>query len=113
MAAMRGPPSDPRDGRLLRLIRHAFTAIEPELAATTSFLISWCYPHEHACGEIKIWHRVMVKGAASKVARPIGRSQTGSGRAIIWRAIPELMQQRSWLGRTNRKRQRRGLPPLD
>jgi hypothetical protein len=50
--------------------------------------------------------------ALRKVATPIGRAST-RGRSVLWKPIPELSEQRSWTGRTNRKRKRQGLPPIE
>ena len=61
---------------------------------------------------LKSYHYLAVRRALRKVAVPIGRAST-RGRSTLWQPIPELLEQRSLTGRTNRKRKRRGLPPID
>ena len=58
----------------------------------------------------KSYHYETIRRALRKVATPIGRAST-RGRSTLWQPIPELLEQRSWVGRTNRKHKRRGLPP--
>jgi hypothetical protein len=53
------------------------------------------------------WHRANVTRALKKVAIPIGRSPKGRGRPMLWQAIPELIEARSWKGRLERRQQRK------
>jgi hypothetical protein len=57
---------------------------------------------------LKSYHYLAVRRALRKVAVPIGRSST-RGRSTLWQPIPELLKQRSWTGRADRKRKRQGL----
>jgi hypothetical protein len=106
--AKRAPFTDPRDGRLFRQIRFAFTVSRGEPLSTTKLLQS-CYPMEHLWGEIQSWHRASIARAARRVATPIARATT-PGRPLIWKAIPELMELRSPISRSRRRREasRRG-----
>jgi hypothetical protein len=91
--AKRAPFTDPRDGRLFRQIRFAFTVSRGEPLSTTKLLKS-CYPIEHLWGRLRSWHRTNVTRAARRVAITIGRATT-PGRPLIWKAVPELMELRS------------------
>jgi hypothetical protein len=98
--AKRAPFTDPRDGRLLRQIRTAFTLSRGEPLSTPD-LVKCCYVVEHLCGEVRSWHRTNVARAAKQVATPVGRAST-RGRPIVWRPVPELMEQRSPMHRWRR-----------
>jgi hypothetical protein len=93
MRAKRSPFTEPRDGRLFRQIRFAFTFSRGEPLSTTNLLKS-CYPVEHLWGELRSWHRTNVARAARRVAITIGRATT-PGRPLVWKAVPELMELRS------------------
>ena len=101
----RAPFTDVRDGRLLRQIRFAFTASHGKPRSTAE-LLPICYATETAFGEIKSWHREMVRRTARRVCRPIGRATT-RGSPIIWEPIAELMELRSFAGRARRRREHR------
>ena len=58
--------------------------IRPEAVVTTSELACAAFPR--ARGVITHNHRRSIRRAALAVARPVGRSKTGRGRALIWRA---------------------------
>jgi hypothetical protein len=103
MRARRAPFTDPRDGRLFRQIRFAFTVSRGEPLSTTKLLQS-CYPIEHLWGELRSWHRTNVARAARRLATPIGRATT-PGRPLIWKAIPDLMALRNPLSRWKRRRE--------
>src|SRR5262249_5393549 len=101
----RTPFTDVRDGRLLKQLRYAFIASNGKPLSTAE-LLPICYAIETAWGEIKTWHRINLRRAAKRVARPIGRATT-RGRPIIWEPIPELMELRSFVARAQRRRERR------
>src|SRR5262249_40184838 len=61
---------------------------------------------------LKSYHYLTVRRALRKVAVPIGRAST-RGRSTLWQPIPELLEQRSWTGRANRKCKRQGFPQID
>ena len=100
--AKRAPFTDPRDGRLFRQIRFAFTVSGGNPLSTTD-LLKCCYVIEHLWGELRSWHRTNVARAARRVATPIGRATT-PGRPLIWKAVPELMELRSPPGRWRYRR---------
>ena len=100
--AKRAPFTDPRDGRLFRQIRFAFTVSGGNPLSTTD-LLKYCYVIEHLWGELRSWHRTNVARAARRVATPIGRATT-PGRPLIWKAVPELMELRSLPGRWRHRR---------
>jgi hypothetical protein len=100
--AKRAPFTDPRDGRLFRQIRFAFTVSGGNPLSTTD-LLKYCYVIEHLWGELRSWHRTNVARAARRVATPIGRATT-PGRPLIWKAVPELMELRSPPGRWRYRR---------
>jgi hypothetical protein len=100
MRTRRAPFTDPRDGRLFRQIRFAFTLSRGEPLSTTN-LLKPCYPVEHLWGEVQSWHRTNVVRAARRMAIPIGRATT-PGRPLIWKAVPELMELRSPISRLRR-----------
>lgn len=93
---------DPRDGRLFRQIRFAFTISGGHPLSTTD-LLKYCYVMEHLWGELRSWHYTNVAQAARRVATPIGRATT-PGRPLIWKAIPELMDLRNPISRWRRRR---------
>jgi hypothetical protein len=100
--AKRAPFTDPRDGRLFRQIRFAFTVSGGNPLSTTD-LLKYCYVIEHLWGELRSWHRTNVARAARRVATPIGRATT-PGRPLIWKAVPELMELRSPSGQWRHRR---------
>jgi hypothetical protein len=83
---------------------------------TTRYLMQWCYPLEHLRGELKSWHRTNVIKAARKVAIPTRGSGKGSGKGhgFVWIPISEeVLTERSWQGKSRRRRKRLGLPPIE
>ena len=62
--AKRAPFTDPRDGRLFRQIRFAFTVSG---VLSTTDLLKYCYVIEHLWGELRTWHRTNVARAARRV----------------------------------------------
>jgi hypothetical protein len=119
----RGPYSDPRDGRLHRQIRLAFYSVQgvagwrPESVpdvVTTRYLVGFCYPNEYYAGKIRRWHRQNVVKVARTVAIPTRRKGRGAGRGrgYIWTPT-DALELRSWRGKADRQRKRRGLSPLD
>ncbi len=58
--------------------------IRPDAELTTSDLCRGAYPR--AGGVITDNQRRSVRGAALASAAPIGRSRTGRGRPLLWRA---------------------------
>jgi len=113
MKAARGPYSYPRDTHIAGKIRYAF-ARSGGKPLTTGQLVEEIYGWQlRIKGKPKkSYHYEAVRRALRKVATPIGRSSS-RGRSTLWQPIPELLEQRSWLGRINRKRRRQGLPPLE
>ena len=107
MQRRRGPFTDPREGRLLRQIDHAFTAYGVDVLPST-ILVEWCYGARviRKLEGSPSWHREMVKRAASKMCTPVGRSSRGSGRPMLWKLDPEKASLRGW-----RKREKRNLKP--
>jgi hypothetical protein len=101
--AKRAPFTDPRDGRLFRQIRFAFTVSGGHPLSTTD-LLKYCYAMEDLWGEIQSWHRTNIARAARRVAIPVGRATT-PGRPLIWKAIPDLMPLRNPLSRRKRRRE--------
>jgi hypothetical protein len=67
-----------RVGRVQRQIKRAFIASNGQPLTSTE-LLRWCWPRER-----RRWHYKELMVAASRFARRIGRSQTGSGRAYLW-----------------------------
>jgi len=110
--AARGPYSDPRDTHIASMIRYAFERSNGK-PLSTGQLVEQIYDWQlRVQGKLKkSYHYEAVRRALRKVAVPIGRSST-RGRSVLWQPIPELLEQRSLTGRTNRKRKRRGLPPI-
>src|SRR6516225_9025861 len=113
MKAARGPYSDPRDTHIARMIRYAFECSNGK-PLSTGQLVEQIYGWQlRVKGKPKrSYHYEAIRRALRKVATPIGRAST-RGRSVLWQPIPELLEQRSLTGRTNRKRKRRGLPPID
>jgi hypothetical protein len=113
MKAARGPYSNPRDTYIARTIRRAFERSNGK-PLSTGQLMKEVYGLQLLVerGAPKSWHYQNVRRALRKVAAPVGRAST-RGRSTLWQPIPELLEQRSWLGQTNRKRKRQGLPPLE
>ena len=113
MKAARGPYSDPRDTHIARMIRYAFECSNGK-PLSTGQLVNEIYGWQlRLKGKAKqSYHYEAIRRALRKVAVPIGRAST-RGRSTLWQPIPELLEQRSWVGRTYRKRKRQGLPPLE
>jgi len=111
--AARGPYSDPRDTHIASMIRYAFERSNGK-PLSTGQLVEQIYDWQlRVQGKPKkSYHYEAVRRALLKVAVPIGRSST-RGRSTLWQSIPEMLEQRSWTGRTNRKRKRQGLPPIE
>jgi|AmaraimetFIIA100_FD_contig_61_899910_length_635_multi_5_in_0_out_0_1 hypothetical protein len=101
----RTPFTEIRDGRLLRQLRFAFTVSRGKPQSTAE-LLPICYAIESTFGQIKPWHRINVRRAAKRVARPIGRATT-RGSPIIWEPIPELLEARGFVARAQRRREHR------
>src|SRR3984957_16722827 len=113
MKAARGPYSDPRDTYIARMIRCAFERSHGK-PLSTGQLVDQIYGWQlrvQGKGR-KSSHYEAVRRALRKVAPPVGRAST-RGRSTLWQPIPELLEQRSWLGQANRTRKRQGLPPLE
>jgi hypothetical protein len=112
MKAARGPYSDPRDTYNASRIRCAFERSRGK-PLSTGQLVQEIYGWQlRVQGKAKkSYHYEAIRRALRKVAYPVGRAST-RGRSTLWQPIPELLEQRSWLGQTNRKRKRQGLPPL-
>src|SRR5215471_1409615 len=113
MKAARGAYSDPRDTYIARTIRYAFECSRGK-PLSTGQLVKEVYGLQLRVERkpLKSWHYQNVRRALLKVAIPIGRAST-RGRSVMWKPLPELLEQRSWTGRTNRERKRQGLPPID
>ena len=113
MKAARAPYTDPRDTYIARTIRYAFESSGGK-PLSTGQLVNEIYGLQLRVERkpLKSWHYQNVRRALRKVAVPIGRAST-RGRSTLWQPIPELLEQRSWVGRTDRKRKRRGLLPLE
>jgi hypothetical protein len=113
MKAGRGPYSDPRETYISRTIRYAFERSKGK-PLSTGQLVKEVYGFQLLVERkpLKSWHYQNVRRALRKVAVPIGRAST-RGRSVLWQPVPKLLEQRSWTGRTNRKRNRQGLPPLE
>ena len=108
MKAARGPYSDPRDTHIASMIRYAFEHSDGKPLSTAQLveeIYGWQLRLEGK--PLKSYHYLAVRRALRKVAVPIGRSST-RGRSTLWQHIPELLEQRSWTGRANRKRKRQG-----
>jgi len=113
MKAARGPYSDPRDTHIASMIRYAFERSHGK-ALTTGQLVEQIYGWQlRLKGKAKqSYHYEAIRRALRKVATPIDRAST-RGRSVLWKPTPELLEQRSWAGRANRKRKRQGLSPID
>ena len=113
MKAARGPYSDLRDSHIASMIRYAFERSYGK-PLSTGQLVKEIYDWQlRVQGKLKkSYHYEAVRRALRKVAVPIGRSST-RGRSVLWQPIPELLEQRTWIGRTNRKRKRQGLSPSE
>jgi hypothetical protein len=111
MKAARGPYSDPRDTHIASMIRWAFERSKGK-PLSTGQLVKEIYDWQlRIQGKPKkSYHYQTIRRALRKVAVPIGRAST-RGRSTLWQPIPELLEQRTWIGRTNRKCKRRRLPP--
>jgi hypothetical protein len=112
MKAARGPYSDPRDTHIASMIRYAFEHSDGKPLSTAQLveeIYGWQLRLEGK--PLKSYHYLAVRRALLKVAVPIGRGST-RGRSTLWQP-DERMELRSWTGRTNRKRKRQGLPPID
>src|SRR5215472_10709042 len=106
MQAARAPYSDPRDTYIARTIRYAFECSRGK-PLSTGQLVKEIYGLQLRVERkpLKSWHYQNVRRALLKVAIPIGRAST-RGRSVMWKPIPELLEQRSWTDRTKRKRKR-------
>jgi hypothetical protein len=79
MTKRRGPFTDPRDGRLLRQIRNAYSAFNTDVS-DASTLLEWAYCHRlirtkfmrSRTGKPVKWPHEMLKRALLKVATPVG-----------------------------------------
>ena len=113
MKAARGPYTDPRDTYIARMIRYAFECSNGK-PLSTGQLVEQIYAWQlRVQGKPKkSYHYEAVRRALRKVATPIGVAST-RGRSVMWKPLPELLEQRSWRGRTNRRRKQQGLPPID
>jgi hypothetical protein len=113
MKAARGPYSDPRDTYIASMIRCAFERSRGKPLSTAQ-LVEQIYGWQlRIRGKAKkSYHYQAIRRALRKVSVPVGRAST-RGRSTLWQPVPELLEQRSWLGQTNRKRKRQGLPPLE
>ena len=112
MKAARGPYTDPRDTYIARTIRYAFECSNGKPLSTGQLvkqIYGWQLRVERK--PLKSWHYQNVRRALGKVAIPIGRAST-RGRSVLWKP-DERLELRSWTGRTNGKRKRQGLPPID
>jgi hypothetical protein len=113
MKAARGPYSDPRDTYIASMIRCAFERSHGNPLSTASWLRRFTIGNFRIQGKAKkSYHYQAIRRALRKVAAPVGRAST-RGRSTLWQPIPELLEQRSWLGHANRTRKRQGLPPLE
>jgi hypothetical protein len=113
MKAARAPYSDPRDTYIARTIRWAFERSNGK-PLSTGQLVKEVYGLQVRVERkpLKSWHYQNVRRALRKVAVPIGRAST-RGRSVLWQPIPELLEQQTWVRRTNRKRNPQGLPPVE
>ena len=112
MKAARGPYSDLRDSHIASMIRYAFERSHGK-PLSTGQLVKEIYDWQlRVQGKPKkSYHYETVRRALRKVAVPIGRAST-RGRSTLWQP-DDRMELRSWTGRADRKRKRRGLPPID
>jgi hypothetical protein len=94
-AAQKSPK--PRTGSIQRGIRRAFIA-EPQRAWSTSAVAEWthCLPIYSGKTSEREWHnhRRAIRRACERLCVRVGRSKTGSGRAILWRLRAEELRQR-------------------
>ena len=112
MKAARGPYSDPRDTHIASMTRYAFEHSDGKPVSTAQLveeIYGWQLRLEGK--PLKSYHYLAVRRALLKVAVPIGRGST-RGRSTLWQP-DERTELRTWTGRTNRKRKRQGLPPID
>jgi hypothetical protein len=81
------PPKVRSSGTVIRGIRRAF--IVEDRAWSTSQLASWTHWLAIYSGKTseREWHnhRQAIRRAAERMCVRVGRSKTGSGRAILWR----------------------------
>ena len=70
----------PREGRVMRQVRRAFTAAGGK-PLSTSQIMPWIYPQ---LDRFKHWHRWSARRALLRYAVPIGRSSHGRGLSVIW-----------------------------
>ena len=113
MKAARGPYTDPRDTHIASMIRWALERSNGK-PLSTGQLVTEIYDWQlRVQGKPKkSYHYETIRRALRKVAVPIGRAST-RGRSVLWQPIPELLEQRTRIGRTNRKRKRQGLSPSE
>lgn len=112
MRSARGPFTDPRQGRIFLRICRAFL-VNPNEAATTRYLMSYCYPRDMDNRRLLPWRRRNVIEVARKVAIP-RRYQgkgAGQGRPYLWIPIEGALEERTWVGRSRRRQARKGQQP--
>ena len=113
MKAARALYTDPRDTHIASMIRYAFERSHGKPLSTGQLVDEiYCLQLRVQGKAKKSYHYEAVRRALRKVAVPVGRAST-RGRSTLWQPLPELLEQRSWTGRANRKRKRQGLPPID
>src|SRR5215471_18783973 len=103
IVARRGPFTDPREGRVIKLIHRAFETLEVDVLST-SVLQEWAFGARciRKLAGFPSWHRQSIKLSASKICTPIGRATgegAGSGCPQLWRIDPERAKVRSRQGR--------------
>lgn len=72
--------SMPREGRVMRQVRRAFSATDNKPLCIGDVL-PWIYPQ---LDRFKHWHRWSARRALLRYAMPIGRSETRRGLPVIW-----------------------------
>ena len=73
--------SMPREGRVMRQVRRAFTAAGGNKPLCIGDVLPWIYPQ---LDRFKHWHRWSARRALLRYAVPIGRSSKGRGLPVIW-----------------------------
>ena len=74
-------------GRLQRAVRRVFAASNGEVAQTADILRR-AFP---GLTKFEGWRYRAARRAAMRFAIPIGRSERGKGRPVLWAPRPELM----------------------
>src|SRR5262245_18439302 len=76
-------PSQPalNSGRVQKRIRRAYVATG-KLVLSTSGLMRWTHPRPGGNGHN---HRRAIRGATERYSVRVGRSDSGTGRPILWR----------------------------